>query len=46
MGALTTEGVRQLESEVDHSSPSGAKIKNAWSYKINSPLHPQGVVLN
>jgi hypothetical protein len=25
-------GVKWLESEVDHSSPSSAEVKNAWSY--------------
>jgi hypothetical protein len=25
-------GVKQLESETDHSTPSGAEVKNAWSY--------------
>jgi len=25
-------GVKQLKHEADHSAPSRAKVKNAWSY--------------
>jgi hypothetical protein len=29
-------GVKQPESEADHSSPSSAEVKNAWSYTSTS----------
>jgi hypothetical protein len=38
-------GVKRPERETDHSPPSSAEVKNAWSYiRILPCLH--GVVLN
>jgi len=31
MGALTT-GIKWLGHEADHSPPTGAEVKHAWSY--------------
>jgi hypothetical protein len=31
-------GVKQLGCEVDHSHPSSAKVKNAWSY-TSTPIY-------
>jgi len=32
--------------EVDHSTPSSAKVKNVWSYTSILPLRIHGVVLS
>jgi len=34
---LFTTGVKQLEHEVDCSSPYSATVKNAWNYSIIPP---------
>jgi len=39
-------GVKQLESEADHSPPSTAKVKEAWNYTTTPPIHLHGVVLS
>jgi hypothetical protein len=39
-------GVKQLGCEADHSPPSSAEVKNAWSYTSTSPLHLHGIVLS
>jgi hypothetical protein len=39
-------GVKQLGREADHSSPSNAEVKNAWSYASTSPMQLHGVVLS
>jgi hypothetical protein len=43
-GALPPE-VERMMSETDHSLPSSADIKNAWSY-ASTPLSLYGVVFN
>jgi hypothetical protein len=32
--------------EADHSSPSSAEVKNAWSYASTSPMPLHGVVFS
>jgi hypothetical protein len=44
-GALSL-GVKQLGHEADHSPPSSAKVKNAWSYTSTPPVRLHGVVLS
>jgi hypothetical protein len=44
-GAVTP-GIRQPEREADHSSPSNAEVKNAWSYTSILPVHFNGAMLN
>jgi hypothetical protein len=44
-GALSL-GVKQQEREADHSPPSSAEIKNAWSYTFSLPIRLYGVVLS
>jgi hypothetical protein len=39
-------GAKRLECEADHSSLSGAEVKNAWSYTSTPPISLHGVVLN
>jgi hypothetical protein len=45
LGALSL-GVKQPGHEVDHSPPSSAEVKNAWSYTSTPPICFHGVVLN
>jgi len=33
-------------NEADHSPPSTAEVKNAWSYISAPPIHLYGVVLS
>jgi len=40
-----TPGVKRLGREADHSPPSSAEIKNAWSYTSTPPVRLHGVVL-
>jgi hypothetical protein len=35
-----------LSREADRSSPSGAEVKNAWSYTSTTAIYPHGVVLS
>jgi hypothetical protein len=44
-GALSL-GVKRPEREADHSPPSSAKVRNAWSYTSTPPLRLHGVVLS
>jgi hypothetical protein len=44
-GALSV-GVKQPGREADHSLPSSAEIKNAWSYTSTLPIRLHGVVLS
>jgi hypothetical protein len=44
-GALSL-GVMRPGREDDHSPPSSAEVKNAWSYTSTSPIHLHGVVLS
>jgi hypothetical protein len=39
-------GVKRPEGEADHSPPSSAVVKNAWSYTSNPPIRLHGVVLS
>jgi hypothetical protein len=39
-------GVKRPGREADHSLPSSAEVKNAWSYTSVPPLHLHGVVLS
>jgi hypothetical protein len=36
-------GIKPPEREFDYSPPSGADIRNEWSYTSSYPLCPQGV---
>jgi hypothetical protein len=44
-GALSL-GVKRPGREADHSPPSSAEVKNAWSYTSTPPIRLYGVVLN
>jgi hypothetical protein len=39
-------GVKRPEREADHSPPSSAEVKNAWSYTTASPIRLHGVMLS
>jgi hypothetical protein len=39
-------GVKRPGREADHSPPSSAEVKNAWSYISTPPLRLHGVVLS
>jgi hypothetical protein len=39
-------GVKRPGREADHSPPSSAKVKNAWSYTSTPPIRLHGVVLS
>jgi hypothetical protein len=39
-------GLKRLEREADHSPPSSAEVKNAWSYTSTPPIRLHGVVLS
>jgi hypothetical protein len=45
IGALSL-GVKRPGREADHSPPSTAEVKNAWSYTSAPPIRPHGVVLS
>jgi hypothetical protein len=38
-------GVKRQGHETDHSPPSSAKVKNAWSYTSTPPIRLRGVML-
>jgi len=44
-GALSL-GVKQPGHGMDHSPPSSAEVKNAWSYICIPSKHLHGVMLN
>jgi hypothetical protein len=44
-GALSL-GIKRLGREADHSSPSSAEVKNAWSYTSTHAIRFHGVVLS
>jgi hypothetical protein len=46
LGGLFPRGLMRLEREADHSPPSSAEVKNAWSYISTPPICLQDVVLN
>jgi hypothetical protein len=39
-------GIKRPEPEADHSPPSWAEVKNAWSYTSISPLRLHGVAFS
>jgi hypothetical protein len=39
-------GVKQPGCEADHSPPSSAEVKNAWSYTSTPPIRLHDVVLS
>jgi hypothetical protein len=39
-------GVKRPWREADHSPPSSAEVKNAWSYTSTPPIRLHGVVLS
>jgi hypothetical protein len=39
-------GVKRPGREADHSPPSIAEVKNAWSYTFTPPIRLHGVVLS
>jgi hypothetical protein len=39
-------GVKRPGREADHSPPSSAEVKNAWSYTSIPPIRLNGVVLS
>jgi len=39
-------GIKLPGLEFDHSPPSSAEVKNAWSYASNIPVRFHGVVLS
>jgi hypothetical protein len=39
-------GVKWPRREADHSRPSSAEVKNAWSYTSTPPIRLHGVVLS
>jgi hypothetical protein len=39
-------GVKRPGREADHSPPSDAEVKNAWSYTSTAPICLNGVVLS
>jgi len=42
----THSGLKRLEPEAEHSAPSSAEVKNAWSYTSTPPIRFHGVLLN
>jgi hypothetical protein len=46
LSTLPSSGVKQSGHETDHSPPSSAEVKNAWSYTSTHPIRLHGVVLN
>jgi hypothetical protein len=43
---VLSPGVKRLGRESDHLSPSGAEVKNGWSYTTTHPIYLHGVVFN
>jgi hypothetical protein len=39
-------GVERPWCKADHSSPSNAEVKNAWSYTFTPSIRPHGMVLS
>jgi hypothetical protein len=39
-------GVKRRVREADHSPPSSAEVKNAWSYSSTPPIRLRGMVLS
>ena len=38
--------IKRAESEVDHTLPSSAEVKNKWSYTSTSHVHLHGIDRN
>jgi hypothetical protein len=45
LGALSL-GVKWPGRVANHSPPSSAEVKNAWSYTLTPPIHLHGVVFS
>jgi hypothetical protein len=45
-GAGLSPGVKQLGHKSDHSLPSSAKVKNAWSYTSTPSIYVHGIGLS
>jgi len=45
-GTLFPPEVKQPDCEADHSPPSSAEAKYAWSSTATPPVHLHGMVLN
>jgi hypothetical protein len=45
LGALSL-GAKRPGREADHTPPSSAEVKNAWSYTSTPPIRLHGLVLN
>jgi len=43
---LLTPGAKRPGRETDHSNPSSAQVKNAWSYASTPTMFLHGLVLN
>jgi len=43
---ILTPRLKRSGLEADHSPPSSAEVKNAWSYISTSPIRLHGVVLS
>jgi hypothetical protein len=39
-------GVKRLDRETDHSPPSSAEVRNAWSYISTPQIRLHGVMLS
>jgi hypothetical protein len=39
-------GIKWPGCEADHSPPSSAEVKNAWSYTSTPPVHLHGMMLS
>jgi len=46
VSGVFTRGVKRAGRETDHSPPSSAEVKNAWSYISTPPIYLYGVVLS
>jgi hypothetical protein len=44
--AALSLGIKRPGREADHSPPSSAEVKNAWSYTSTPPIRLNGVVLS
>jgi hypothetical protein len=46
VSGILSLGVKRPGREADHSPPSSAEVKNAWSYVSTLPIRLRGVVLS
>jgi hypothetical protein len=42
----SSQEVKRSGREANHSLPSNAEVKNAWSYSSTTPIYRHGVVLS